>query len=817
MVERALSVDLEQVKLLLDHAPDAVYWLREDGHFVYVNQTACHALGYTRDQLLNLPIWEVDADLTPARWAEIWRKSPAEDRFERRHRRRDGRVFAVDVRMRHIEHRGEWLHFSFVRDLTTFHQQERLQRDYQGSVSSLLAANDELERYRDLVERLPIGIFRSQLEGNGLILAANPAMARILDAESTEGLLGQEPVVFYASADERRRLRERVLAQGSVARLTIPMVTMTGRRIWAAMTARVVQSSDGQSILEGSLEDISDERHSQYRARQAQAILEAAGEGVTVADAEGNIEWVNPAFERVTGYCLEEVLGRNPRLLSSGEQSPSFYKDMWASIERNGFWQGEIRNRRKSGEVYPEWLSINAIRDESGQIVNYAGVFTDLSRLKRSQSELEHLRRFDSLTGLPNRRSLESMLGVALERARVKQQPLAVMVVGLDRFRMINESYSYHIGDQVLCEFADRLRTLSGPHVDVARARGDQFVVTVNLGATLADIDDWLARLRELASEPIELPDQLSLAIKFTIGISRFPDDGATPTELLRNAEAAMFLAKKHHPGGHASYAPEQARVTQQRLQLEVELARAIRDDALEVALQPILRVADDRVVGAEALARWSHSEKGPIAPDVFIPLAEEVGMIGPLSVNLLRKAASAFGAGQWPDRLFLAFNISVLQLSSPEFRKQVLDCLEQVGMRPERVELELTESVLMSSSTAISELLNDLTASGLSISIDDFGTGYSSLAYLQEIRAQTLKIDRRFIDAMDSETGLRIVSSIIAMAHALKMNVIAEGVETVDQRDALKRLDCDYYQGYLFSRPLSAREFARQYSDWQA
>ncbi|MFU8876917.1 MAG: putative bifunctional diguanylate cyclase/phosphodiesterase, partial [Wenzhouxiangellaceae bacterium] len=513
----------------------------------------------------------------------------------------------------------------------------------------------------------------------------------------------------------------------------------------------------------------------------------------------------------ITGYAAEEVIGKNPRILSSGQQSEGFYHRMWQQINEKGHWQGEIWNRRKNGEIYPELLSVSAIHDERGELINYAGVFSDLTELEQSHRSLERLQRFDLLTDLYNRAAMLELIDEAMDQSRAESSPIAVLLIGLDRFQLVNESFSHQAGDAVLKELARRLKSLAGPHVKVARAGGDQFIVLISHNAKIDKVERLQARLQSRLTRPIKLEQHPPITVQFSTGIVRFPADGTTAEELLRHAETAMFSAKRKSRGRHVWFDSAQTELAQKKLLLEIDLRKALKADQLDVHVQPILRVDDNRIVGAEALARWKHPEHGMIPPDVFIEVAEESGLIGELAMKLLARAARAIVDVQARDDtpLWLAFNISASQLEDRDFVARLLAVLEQAGLSTSRFELELTESMLMQQVGGPSPVLFELEEAGVSISIDDFGTGFSSLAYLQEIKADTLKIDKRFVSDIDlGGANTRIATTIIAMAQALDLEVVAEGVETESQLAMLRKLGCDYYQGYLFSRPLPIDEF---------
>ncbi|TCO76100.1 PAS domain S-box-containing protein/diguanylate cyclase (GGDEF)-like protein [Chromatocurvus halotolerans] len=582
-------------------------------------------------------------------------------------------------------------------------------------------------------------------------------------------------------------------------------------RTWAFYSATLDAPERADGLMISTAIDITEERAKQREARQAEAILQSAAEGITITGPDRRIERVNPSFTRITGYSPAEVVGQNPSILSSGQQDAAFYDAMWAQIDRSGHWQGEIWNRRKNGEVYPEWLSISAILDPKGRLVNYAAVFTDLTELKRFQSTLQRLQRFDPLTGLANKESLIDSIEDAIASASADNREMALLVCGLDRFHRINETFGHQTGDSLLKKVAEMMKRIAGDDAEVARLGGDHFALLAPNSINDTALSDLLLRLRRVTAQAFEIDEGKPVNVSFSTGVARYPADALSAVDLLRSAETAMFQAKRENPGFHAFFDGTTTRTAQKRLLLEIDLRRAIDNEQLEVYFQPVVSLRDNHIIGAEGLARWQHPELGPVSPEVFISIAEESGLIRPLTETLLDKAARAMSdlSRRFDTPLRLAFNISATQLNQAHFVEETLRALDAAGLAPEAFELELTESTLMQRVGEAPRILEKLRERGVSISIDDFGTGFSSLAYLQEIRAQTLKIDKRFItDCTSNQASAQLVRSIIAMGHALDMQLIAEGVETAEQRDLLASLGCEYYQGYLFSKPLPIAAF---------
>ncbi len=676
----------------------------------------------------------------------------------------------------------------------------------------LLQLNCELASYRDLIENLPVGVFRTSADPSGRILMANQALCDILGVASPSQLIGEEPASFYADPEGRGAFMEQVRAGSPVSVGLHRMVTRKGRSIWVRMTARRRTDELGRVFFEGAMQDLTEWRSARASVMLAERIVEHASEGIVVTDAGSNIVAINPSFSRITGYAASDVLGRNPRMLSSGQQSGSFYAQMWDEIRRTDHWQGEILNRRKSGEVYPEWLTISAIRDESGEIQNYAAVFTDLTAIRRSREKLEQLERSDPLTGLCNRNEFISRLEPAIEQAVKQGRQLCLVVAGIDDFTRLNNAYSFEVGDEILIALANRfLQLRDHGAVLVGRTQSDEFALLFEQSHDLTAVDARIIQVLECAREPIASETGSLPPVQMTAGASLCPTDARTALSLLGHSEATLGHAKKLNRGDYRLFRRELEAAEERRIWLRQELACAVEADRLELAYQPIVALPSGKIAGVEALARWHHPTEGWLRPDEFIAIAEESRLIDRLTFRLL-DAACRFVAdvrARFLSDLELAFNFSTMQLTSPDFPARTLHCLSDSGLPAACFKLELTESLLMTDIERSLGCIRTLQEAGLNISIDDFGTGFSSLAYLQEIRPQALKIDRRFIrDLPENREDATIASTIIAMAHKLGQKVIAEGVETEAQLEFLIAEGCDYYQGYLCSRPMSSAAF---------
>ncbi|QDF98771.1 two-component system response regulator [Azoarcus sp. DD4] len=585
---------------------------------------------------------------------------------------------------------------------------------------------------------------------------------------------------------------------------------------WVRDELRVLREPDGQlRRVAGVWIDITEQRAATELLRLNAAVIESTHDGVVLTDLDGLIVSVNRAFTEVTGYERDEVIGRNPRFMQSGRHDRGFYHAMWAALVKTGYWQGELWNRRKNGELFPEWLTLNAVRNEAGQVTHYVGVFTDISKLKQTEDRLNYLAHHDPLTDLPNRLLVLSRLEHALEGAQRRGLRVAVMFLDLDRFKTVNDSLGHAAGDELLRAVAGRLRGALREEDTLGRLGGDEFMVLLEHVEAPADAAVVARHLVDALGAPFVLSSGHEVFIRASIGISLYPDDSGDFLELVRNADAAMYRAKAQGRNTYGFYTEDLIRSATERLALETRLRRALTHDEFVVYYQPVLAVADGRLLGAEALVRWQPIGEPVISPAAFIPLAEETGLIVPLGEWVLRESCrqvrSWLDAGHAFGRV--AVNLSAEQLRRQDVGGMLEDALAATGLRPAHLELEITESSLMEEGENAVVLLGKLKQLGVALAIDDFGTGYSSLAYLKRFAIDKLKIDRSFVqDLADDNNDLAIASAIVAMARALDISVQAEGVETPAQLGLLQGLACGSYQGYLCSPPLPAEEFEARF-----
>ena len=581
---------------------------------------------------------------------------------------------------------------------------------------------------------------------------------------------------------------------------------------WIICNGRPHYDSDGQPLcVIGVVQDITARKRAERERRQADAVFAHAQEGVLITDREGTILSANPAFCMLMGYEAEDVIGRNPRLFKSDHHDDEFYRSLFDQAGRTGTWQGEIWNRREDGAVVPVWFTLAAVRDVHGNVSGYIATYSDISYIKRSESQLEFLSHHDALTRLPNRTLLLSRLQTSVARAQRENSTGAVLFLGLDRFKSINDGYGHRVGDAVLQAVAKRCKERLRDDDMLGRIGGDEFVVLLERLSSAEQAVQVAEALIAALAVPISVDGSTEIFLSASVGISLFPDEGANADRLLRNADSALFLAKKHARGGVRFYTEQLITAATERVALDSGLRRALERDEFILHYQPLVEIGTRRLIGVEALVRWAKPEQGLVPPGQFIPLAEETGLIVPLGAWVLETACRQFT--DWLEQRIaievLAVNLSPAQFRHPDLVRMVADILARTGMPPERLELEITESALMDVVETESKL-HALKQLGVRLSIDDFGTGFSSLAYLKRFPIDKLKVDQSFVRDIPTERAdMEICAAVISLAKNLRLDVLAEGVETEIQLDALKAMECVYAQGYLFSRPVPAKDLA--------
>lgn len=585
--------------------------------------------------------------------------------------------------------------------------------------------------------------------------------------------------------------------------------TMDGRDVQVVAT-RISNDAGLPARTVMLFSDITEQKRTEHNLRLYAEVFGQVAEGILITDADNNIIEINQAVTRITGYEREELIGHTPGIFRSGIHEASFYEALWRSVDEQGYWHGEINDRRKDGQVIPLLQSISAARDAEGKLTHHISVMTDISSIKEAQTRLDFLAHHDLLTELPNRLLFNDRLCHAIERAERERHCLALLFIDLDRFKNVNDSLGHHIGDLLLIEAAQRLRKLVRRADTVSRLGGDEFVVLMETSVTHLTAVRLAEKIVAAFQRPFHV-NNLELHIGCSIGITLFPDDGKDATTLMKNADTAMYQAKEAGRDGHVRYSNALSTAMRLKLELDNALRTAVSKQAFELHFQPIIDIRQRRVTACEALIRWPHGPATACTPDLFIPAAEETRLILPLGRWILREALR--NQRSWRDKGlpldYVSVNISMVQITQADFADQVIALLAETGTPGTELQIELTENVLMADTARCARVLSRLREHGIRVAIDDFGTGYSSLSYLRQLPIDNLKIDRSFVrDIPGDQNDCAIAAAVIGLARTLGLDAIAEGIETLEQQDYLMSIGCDKMQGYLHARPIPAPDF---------
>ncbi|WP_051249748.1 sensor domain-containing protein [Maridesulfovibrio zosterae] len=541
-----------------------------------------------------------------------------------------------------------------------------------------------------------------------------------------------------------------------------------------------------------------------------QHVFDNTLDGIIITDKKGKALQINPAFTEITGYTLDDIRGENPRVLKSNYHEPDFYKKMWETIEQTGLWSGELWNRRKSGEIYPQRLCISAIYNSDGEITHYVGVNNDLSELKRKEDKIHFYAYHDVLTNLPNRKLFTDRLRRAIEKAKKNNTQIALLYMDLDDFKKVNDSKGYNVGDNLLKQISERLKSTLKDSDLLARLGSDEFAIALISCENMNSIISFAQKINETMQNPFII-DGSEIFINSSIGIAIFPEDTESPDQLILHADTAMHQVKGSRLDNFRFYTSQMKVMAQRKIDMESAIRKGLANGEFVPFYQAKVSCETGKIVGMEALARWVKADGKIVPPSEFITLAEELNLIHELDSSIIRQAVKDMtiweSAGH--DNLIVSVNVSAKELEDPNFASTIFEILDTSNIAKEKLEIEITESLLMNDVEKNTHILDKLCSSGISCSIDDFGTGYSSLSYLKKLPIKTLKIDGSFVnDIMNDHNDLAIVCAIISMAKHMGLKVVAEGVEDLDQVELLTKEGCDLIQGYYYSKPIPKDEF---------
>ncbi len=652
-----------------------------------------------------------------------------------------------------------------------------------------------------------IGSWEWELDSNKLIFSDQIFSIFNLDKDISE--LTYNSLLEWVHNEDRdivkheheRAIKEKLPFFSIEHRITLPDKSIR----YVSQQGEVIEVDGQIAKIVGTFQDITDRHLADQEMKKLSLAVEQTADSIMITDVNGRIEYVNLAFEKITGYKKTEILGQTPRIIKSDAQNKKFYGRLWESILNGDVFSDVIINRRKDGTLYYEEKTITPQKDVMGKITHFISSGKDITERMESQELLKHLAHHDNLTGMPNRLLFQDRLYQAMSRVSWHKRTVAILFIDLDRFKRINDTLGHEVGDQLLCETAERLNGCVREGDTVARLGGDEFSVILNDLASRDDISPICEKIIYSLTQPFVINGN-ELFISASIGIAQFPLDGEDNKTLLKKADMAMYEAKAKGGECYCFYSDQDNAGQFERLSLESKLRRALENDEFFLHYQPQLHLKKVQVISREVLLRWMHPEFSDITPNIFIPVLEETGLISPVGEWILLQACKdemvRQKAGLTPQRV--AVNLSIRQFMQRNFVSRVEDIINQTGIKADCLELEVTEGLLIKDISETARILHELHELGVKLSIDDFGTGYSSMNYLKRLPFDTLKIDQSFVrDIMQNKDDAAITSAIITLAHSMELEVVAEGVETMEQLQYLYRQGCDLIQGYLFNRSM--------------
>jgi len=804
-IEMSLVQSEARFRALFERSPDPIWILRRGGVCIDANAAAMKVFGFHDLATLHKikatdisPPFQNDGQATTTKARTMLETALANGmhRFEWLHKRADGSVFPAEVTLCTVSLSGEPMLYAVVRDISDRKQAE-------------VALRNQKALLLDIVDNAPSLIYVYDTEGK--LRLCNRLFEQVAGHafDAMEGKTRES----YLPAGEARTLEKndrKVLSTGGIQRFEDQLKQQGTLRTYLT-TKCVLRGVDGKPTgVLGISTDITEIRQSTEQLRLAGIVLDHTADGVIITNARGHILSVNAAFTKITGFTAQESIGLKPGILVSEKQDNRFYRNLLKTLKLTGFWRGELWNRRKDGQLYPQWLTINTVYNDAGKLINHVAVFSDISAINQSQSDLERMSHYDPVTALPNRTLFHERLQHSLDLSLSYDKALAVVVLDLDAFKTVNDSLGHSMGDLLLQQAANRFLSCVRAEDTVSRLGGDEFALILNNLTHPTDAIIVAKQLLLCLKEPFDL-NGTSILLTASIGISIAPHDSETPEQLLRQADTAMYGAKEGGRNDYRFYQPEMTLRAQERMNSEHLLRRAVQRHEFEIWYQPKINLADNEVAGAEALVRWRDPIRGMVSPADFIPLAESTGLIiqiGEQVVDMVCADIRRWADLQMPHGV-IAVNVAALQIDRSDYVETIRSTLEKYDLAANVLEVEVTESLMMASPDHSREILGSLQALGITTAIDDFGTGYSSLAYLKLLPINSLKIDRAFIsDLPHNQSDVAITKTIVDLGHALGFKIIAEGVETQEQSTFLKAIGCDQAQGYFYGRPMPAPEF---------
>ncbi|MDE1980734.1 MAG: PAS domain S-box protein [Betaproteobacteria bacterium] len=801
-----LTRQIRMNESLLHIASDGIHVLDAQGILVEMSDSFCQTLDYPREEMLGMHVSAWDA-----KWSEdelreriVWLMGHGEATFETRHRRKDGTLIDVEIHAKSFNLGDETLLFCSSRDISVRKESESLIRLQAGALNNSING---------------IAIADATLPDYPLIYV-NPAFEKITGYPSVE-VIGKN--CRFLQRDDCKQpdlpgIRQ-ALQERRAVKATLRNYRKDGTMFWNRFQIAPVHDKEGSPThFVAIINDITERKISDDYLKLVSRVFLHADESIFITDADGWIVEVNPAFSRTTGYSREEVLGRNPRILQSGRHDRTFFTALWDAVLSKGHWSGEIWNRRKNGEIYPDKLTISVVKNDEGETLSYVCISSDISVIKAQQSELELMALHDPLTGLPNRALLNDRLAMALAESRRSGGKMAVCFIDLDDFKPVNDTYGHETGDLLLIEVARRVSTVLRATDTVARLGGDEFVLILSEIQSEQEFLSMLTRIMDAIAKPYAL-GEISVTISASIGATIYPDDNADADTLLRHADQAMYLAKEKGRNCFHFFDVVDDRNAHLRSEGKARVELALQRHEFELFYQPKVDLRNGQVVGLEALIRWRHPEQGLLLPADFLPLVENSEFETRLSEWVISEALRQMTQWQWDGLdMVVSVNLPARHLHSDRFIPFIVSVLAENPEIPrDRLELEVLETVALWDIPRVTKTMEECRRHGVMFSIDDFGTGYASLAYLRRLPVNTIKIDQSFTrDMLNDPDDLSIVEGVISLAEAFQKNVIAEGVESVDHGTVLLYLGCRHAQGFGIARPMEAARIPGWISDFR-
>ena len=804
--QQAVEAWAEKMTLAVEQNPAAIIITDTEGRIEYANDTFLQCSGYPLNEVLgHKPSIVKSGNTAPETYRALWAEITAGRiwRGDLQNRRRDGSLYWERALIAPI-------------------------KDRDGQVSNYIGINEDVSELRSVLDQLrdSESRFRAVLSTMVEGLAVMSADGRfIFSNPAADGLLGEVVGGMCGFGPEELRL-ERIYPDGRVCppeRYPVTITLREGRPVRNAILGLRKESGEvrwieantcplysggggGSSAVLLTFSDITERRHAEEQLKLAFEVMNHTSEGVMVTDAEQRIVSINPSLERLLGMSSEEVVGQLSERFMRGIDD-SFLANLRAALEVGDYWQGEVRLRDREGRAIPGWLAVSAVREGDSRIKHQVSIFSDMTERKEAQERIEFLAHHDPLTGLPNRLLLRDRVVQAQSYAARMQSRVALMFLDLDRFKTINDSLGHPVGDALLKEVVERLKSCVRESDTISRQGGDEFIILLNDVRDSEAVSRVADKIHQRMAEPIALENHV-LTTTFSIGVALYPDDGADFDSLLQKADTAMYHAKESGRNAHRFFTEQMNRQVVEHLTLETKLRKAIENQEFVLHYQPQMDLAEGTIIGVEALIRWNSPDEGLVSPARFIPVAENSGLIAPIGAWVLREACRQ--ARAWQDAglppFVVAVNLSAVQFKRQDLINTVINALVLSDLDSQWLELELTESILIRDAETTLDMVRRLKALGVKLSVDDFGTGYSSLAYLKRFAVDKLKIDQSFIrDLVSDPDDAAIVRAIIQMAHSLKLKTIAEGVEDEELANLLRLFHCDEIQGYWLARPMPA------------